>query len=273
VIIVDLFGLEVFGRHGVTDEERERGQTFLFDVQFEVSDAALSDRLEDAVDYNEVAACVREVSERHTYSLLEALAAAVADEIVARLGVARVRVRVRKRDVQPAGLEVEFTGATVQRPARTRAFVGLGSNLGDREANLRAASTKLGDMPRTTVASVSEFRDTEPVGVRDQPRFLNGAVALETELPPRTLLECLLAIERSLGRDRAGVPPGGPRTIDLDLLLYGAARIDEPGLQVPHPRLCERAFVLEPLAELDPALQVPGEGPVEALLAKLDSRP
>jgi dihydroneopterin aldolase len=116
VILVELHGLEVFGRHGVTDEEREHGQIFLFDVQFEVADAALADRIEDAVDYNDVAACVREISDGHVFSLLEALAAAIADEIVARFPVARVRVRVRKRDVHPAGLDVEWTAATVERP-------------------------------------------------------------------------------------------------------------------------------------------------------------
>jgi dihydroneopterin aldolase len=116
VILVELHGLEVFGCHGVTDEERQHGQVFLFDVQLEVSDTALSDRLEDAVDYNDVAACVRETSEGHVFSLLEALAAALADEIVARFPVERVRVRVRKREVRPSGLEVEWTAATVERP-------------------------------------------------------------------------------------------------------------------------------------------------------------
>jgi 2-amino-4-hydroxy-6-hydroxymethyldihydropteridine diphosphokinase len=150
-------------------------------------------------------------------------------------------------------------------------FVGLGANLGDREAALRRAVEALGELPGTEVRRVSTFRDTEPVGIREQPRFLNGAVELETEVRPRELLEALLGIERSLGRDRSGVPAGGPRTIDLDLLLYGEATIDEPGLEVPHPRLHERRFVLEPLAELDPALEVPGAGAVEALLAELDS--
>ena len=117
MILVELHGLEVFGRHGVTDEERERGQTFLFDMQLEVSDSALSDRLEDAVDYNEVAACAREVSDGQAFSLLEALAAAIADEIVARFPISRVRVRARKREVRPAGHEVEWTAATVERPA------------------------------------------------------------------------------------------------------------------------------------------------------------
>jgi 2-amino-4-hydroxy-6-hydroxymethyldihydropteridine diphosphokinase len=152
-----------------------------------------------------------------------------------------------------------------------RAFIGLGSNLGDREGNLERAVEALKRLPRTEVCGVSSFRDTAPVGLLEQPRFLNGAVELETELEARELLERLLAIERSLGRDRSGIPPGGPRTLDLDLLLYGQARIAEPGLEVPHPRLHERRFALEPLAELDPALDVPGKGEVETLLAKLDS--
>lgn len=151
-----------------------------------------------------------------------------------------------------------------------RAFVGLGSNLGDRESTLRAAIGKLGGLPETELRAVSRLRETEPVGYVDQPRFLNGAVELETDLPPRELLDALLAVELELGRDRAAAPPQGPRTLDLDLLLYGADTIDEPGLTVPHPRLHERAFVLEPLAELDPALVVPGQGQVQALLARLE---
>lgn len=117
MILVELHALEIFGRHGVTDEEREHGQTFLFDIQLEVSDAALSDRLEDAVDYVQVAECARSVSDAKQFALLEALAATAADEIVARFPVARVRVRVRKRDVRPAGLAVEWTAATVERPS------------------------------------------------------------------------------------------------------------------------------------------------------------
>jgi 2-amino-4-hydroxy-6-hydroxymethyldihydropteridine diphosphokinase len=152
-----------------------------------------------------------------------------------------------------------------------RVFVGLGSNLGDREAVLRAAVGRLRGLAGTEVKRVSSFRDTEPVGYVDQPRFLNGAVELETTMPPRALLEALLALERDFGRDRASSVPQGPRTLDLDLLLYGEETIDEPGLLVPHPRLHDRRFVLEPLAELDPGLEVPGRGPVQALLAKLHS--
>ena len=131
-----------------------------------------------------------------------------------------------------------------------RAYVGLGSNLGDRAETLRVALERLAATQGVEVVAVSSLRETDPVGpVTDQPRFLNGVAAVETTLGPRRLLEVLLAIEAGLGRARTG-PPGGPRTLDLDLLLYGEERIDEPGLHVPHPRLHERPFVLEPLEEL-----------------------
>ena len=150
-----------------------------------------------------------------------------------------------------------------------RAYVGLGSNLGDREQTLREASAALAAHPAVEVVAVSSLIDTEPVGYTAQPRFLNGVAALETELSARELLELLLEVERRFGRSREDVPPQGPRTLDLDLLVYGTAEIEEPGLRVPHPRLHERGFVLEPLAEVAPGLEVPGRGRVEALLARL----
>jgi 2-amino-4-hydroxy-6-hydroxymethyldihydropteridine diphosphokinase len=149
-----------------------------------------------------------------------------------------------------------------------RAYVGLGSNLGDRQALLRHALLHLAGRPGITVVGVSSVRETEPVGMLEQPDFLNQAAALETTLSARELLDALLAVERSLGRERRGAR-FGPRNIDLDLLLYGDAIIDEPGLVVPHPRLHERRFALEPLAELDPLLEVPERGPVATLLLGL----
>lgn len=148
-----------------------------------------------------------------------------------------------------------------------RAYVGLGSNLGDREATLLRALELLAAEPGLTVTAVSVFRDTEPVGYIEQPRFLNGVAAIDTELSARELLDRLLGVERSLGRRRNG-PRFGPRTVDLDLLLYGDATIDEAGLSVPHPRLGERRFVLEPLAELDPALTLPDGRKVLDLLVQ-----
>lgn len=151
----------------------------------------------------------------------------------------------------------------------TTAYIGLGANLSNREETLRRALGLLEAEPGIGVASVSSFRETEPVDYLDQPRFVNAAARLETTLGPRELLGRMLAVERALGRTREG-PRFGPRTVDLDLLLYGSATIDEPGLRVPHPRLHERRFALEPLAELEPGLVVPGRGPVATLLAALE---
>ena len=149
------------------------------------------------------------------------------------------------------------------------AYVALGANLGDREATIRAALAELDATPGVEVVAVSSLAETDPVGYLDQPRFLNGAAAVETTLSARELLELLLAVEARFGRRREDVPAQGPRTLDLDLLLYGSAEIDEPGLRIPHPRLHERRFVLEPLAELAPSLEIPGQGEIQRLLAEL----
>ena len=150
----------------------------------------------------------------------------------------------------------------------TRAYVGLGANLGPREVTLLRAVDLLAVADGVEVVAVSQLRDTQPVGFVDQPPFLNGAVAIDTRLTARELLDLLLETERTLGRVRG--ERWGPRTVDLDLLVYGEDTVDEPGLRVPHPRLAERRFALEPLADLDPVLLIPGLGTVSAALAALD---
>jgi 2-amino-4-hydroxy-6-hydroxymethyldihydropteridine diphosphokinase len=151
----------------------------------------------------------------------------------------------------------------------TRAYVGLGANLGPREITLQRAVNLLGVEEGVELVEQSTLRETEPVGVVDQPSFLNGVVALDTTLSARELLDALLRIEIELGRVREEGERWGPRTIDLDLLVYGSDMVDEPGLRVPHPRLHERRFALEPLAELAPDLVVPGRGRVSELLEGL----
>jgi 2-amino-4-hydroxy-6-hydroxymethyldihydropteridine diphosphokinase len=148
-----------------------------------------------------------------------------------------------------------------------RAYVGLGANLGDREETLDRAVSLLAGAKGVDVLAVSELRETDPVGLVDQPRFLNGAAAIDTTLSARELLDTLLGVERALGRVRS--ERWGPRIVDLDLLLYGDEIVAESGLHVPHPRLHERRFALEPLAELDPDLEIPGRGPVSKVLATL----
>ena len=148
----------------------------------------------------------------------------------------------------------------------TLAYVGLGANLGDREASIRRAAELIGARRLSTII------ETEPWGITDQPDFLNAVAEVETDAGARVLLDRLLEVERELGRVRDG-KRWGPRTIDLDLLLYGSEKSDLPALQLPHPRLHERLFVLLPLAELAPDLVVPGKETVTDLLTKLQSAP
>jgi 2-amino-4-hydroxy-6-hydroxymethyldihydropteridine diphosphokinase len=151
-----------------------------------------------------------------------------------------------------------------------RAYVGMGANLGDPAAQVRAAIAALASLPRTRLAGASSLYRTAPVGYADQPDFVNAVAALDTELPPHELLEALQAIERGAGRSRSF--RNAPRTLDLDLLLYGDATLDGPALSVPHPRMHERAFVLAPLVEIAPGIAIPGHGLAADCLARLPAQ-
>ena len=153
-----------------------------------------------------------------------------------------------------------------------KAYIGLGSNLGEREEMLRSAIEALAQLPQTDLLRVSSLYDTEPVGEVDQPNFLNAVALVDTDLPARQLLWNLQLIERRLGRVRTR--KWGPRTVDLDLLLYGDEVFEEEGLIVPHPEIIRRSFVLVPLVELDPMLVHPGTGEtMVAHLSRLGARP
>ncbi len=154
------------------------------------------------------------------------------------------------------------------RPTAVVAYIGLGSNLADPAAQVRQAMTDLAGLPETELFARSALYRTAPVGPADQPDYVNAVVSLKTRLSPRGLLEALQAIERAHGRRRDSTR-WGPRTLDLDILLYGDERLSEPGLQIPHPELGRRAFVLVPLADVAPvALRVPGVGTLADLLER-----
>ena len=150
-----------------------------------------------------------------------------------------------------------------------RAFVGLGGNLGDVAEAFASALARMDALPGTQLLRASRRYRTPAWGLAAQPDFLNAVAMLETRLPARDLLGRLFEIERAHGRDRAGETRWGPRTLDLDLLLYGDAVIDEPGLRVPHPHLHERAFALRPLLEIAPRVSIPGHGPARDLPAAM----
>lgn len=140
----------------------------------------------------------------------------------------------------------------------TDTYIAIGSNLGDRERTIESAVRSIGDLDATAVVRVSAIIETEPVGPDGQGPYLNGVLGVRTRMRPRALLDALMEIERAHGRDRDREQRWGARTLDLDLLIYGDEIIDEPGLSVPHPRMHERSFVLIPLCEIAPDLEIPG---------------
>ena len=147
-----------------------------------------------------------------------------------------------------------------------RAYVALGANLGHPAATVRAALAALSGIPESVLIAASSLYRTAPVGLKHQPDFINAVAAVDTALAPLALLEALFAIEARFGRSRS--VKNAPRTLDLDLLLYGQSRLDEARLTLPHPRMHERAFVLVPLAELAPECRIPGHGELSELLAR-----
>lgn len=151
------------------------------------------------------------------------------------------------------------------------AYVGLGGNVGAVAETLRLATQALDALPGIRVKTASRFYRTPAWGVEDQPDFINAVVAVETTLEAQVLLQSMLRIEVEFGRHRAAGERWGPRTLDLDLLLYGDSRIDVPGLSLPHPRLHERAFVLVPLLEIAPDIAIPGQGPARDALSRVEA--
>lgn len=149
---------------------------------------------------------------------------------------------------------------------KVAAFIGIGSNLDEPVSRVRSALAELGRLPSTRVVRCSSLYRTAPVGYLEQPDFINAVARIDTTLDPHRLLAALLEIEERHGRVRS--VPNAPRTLDLDILLYGDRTIDERGLSIPHPRMHERAFVLVPLAEIAPEIVIPGRGSAVALLAR-----
>lgn len=154
-------------------------------------------------------------------------------------------------------------------PEPVATFIALGANLGEPASQIASALTALAALPQSRLGARSSLYRSEPAGFTGQPDFINAVARLDTALAPRALLDALLAIEQAHGRTRAF--RNAPRTLDLDILLYGDLVLDQPGLHLPHPRLHERAFVLLPLAEIAPATVIPGRGRIDALLARINA--
>ena len=253
---IEVRGLRAVGTIGVLPEEQARAQPFEIDlgIESDIRTAGRTDDLEHTVNYAAALAMAAKVIESEPTLLLERVASRIAEEILGMARVDAVEVTVRKlrppvpEDVQTTGVHIRRTRTDqfrLQRP-KNLAYIALGTNLGDRREHLRYA---VGQLPGVT--RFSGIYETAPVGGPEQGPYLNMVVEIETDLNPFELLETCLAIEAGAGRER--VVRWGARTLDLDVLLWGDASIVCDQLTIPHPRMWERRFVLQPLAELAPA--------------------
>jgi dihydroneopterin aldolase/2-amino-4-hydroxy-6-hydroxymethyldihydropteridine diphosphokinase len=264
-------GIRGHGRHGVFDHERRDGQEFAVDVELEVGTtaAARSDDLADTVDYGQVAIAVHALIVGEPVDLVETLAERIADACLAFGGVHAVTVTVHKPSA-PIPVPFDDVQLRIRRtaPVRRPVALALGSNLGDSATVLQAAVDDLAALPGLRLGAVSAVYRTAPVGGPEQPDYLNAVVVGETTLDPLALLTATQGVERAHHRVRD--VRWGPRTLDVDVIALGDEVVDEPTLQVPHPRAHERAFVLVPWTDADPAAVIPGRGPVADLVAGVD---
>lgn len=263
-VSIHIRGLEVFGYHGVHEEERRLGQRFVVDVDLDLlaCPGVASDALDGTVDYAALTAAVADIVAGPPSRLIEHLAGRIADLALDHPLADRVTVGIDKPQVALPH-QVRATGVRLQRRRLHTYWIGLGGNLGDRLAALQAmldATAARGVL----VDAVSPVYETAPQLVTEQPDFLNAAVRVRSTLAPWRMLALLKRLERRLGRTTGG-PRFGPRPIDADILLWdGGAWVDDR-LSIPHPRLAVRRFALVPLLAIHPDAALPDGTRIDAL--------
>lgn len=256
---IKITDLEVFANHGVFPEENKLGQKFLVSAVLytDTRKAGKTDDLTASIHYGEVSAFITKYMKEHTYQLLERVAETLAEEMLKSIsGLCKIDLEIKK-PWAPVGLPLKTVSVKISREWHTT-YIALGSNIGDSETYLNEAVEKIGQIPTCTVEKVSSYLVTEPYGVTDQPDFLNACLKMRTLLYPEELLKELNRIEKEAGRER--IIHWGPRTLDLDILLYDDIVLEEDDLCIPHVEMHKRSFVLEPLAEIAPYKRHPVYG-------------
>ncbi len=256
---ITIKGLEVFAHHGVYREEQVLGQKFVVSAELllDTVKAGRSDKLEESVNYAEVCHFITDFMKAHTYQLIEAVAENLAIGILLKFELLRGICLEIEKPWAPIGLPVQTVSVEICRSWH-RVYVALGSNLGDSKAYLDGAVKALSESRGCKVRRVADYITTKPYGVTDQPDFLNSVLELETLLAPEELLELLHDIENQAERKRE--IHWGPRTLDLDILLYDNLVLDTPELVIPHKEMHLRDFVLRPLAQIAPYVRHPLNG-------------
>lgn len=248
--------LEVFGKHGVLPEENRLGQKFQINAVLytHTREAGLKDDLTKTIHYGQVSRFMSSFMMEHTFQLIETAAEQMARAVLLQFpAMEKIKLEVLK-PWAPIGLPLESVSVEIERGWH-RAFVAIGSNLGEREDYMKMGLEGLSQCEDCQVEKVSEIIATKPYGMTSQPDFLNGMIQVKTLLTPWELLELLHQIEQRAGRER--LVHWGPRTLDLDIIFYDDWVVDTKELQIPHPDMQNRDFVLKPLAELAPFLRHP----------------
>lgn len=248
--------LQVYGFHGVNQQEKDMGQRFMISVELflDLKEAGDTDDLNKTVNYGELCLVIEEQFKEKKYDLIEKAAEKLAQFILLKYDIVqRIKLKIKK-PWAPIGKPLEYAAVEIDRKWHT-AYIAIGSNMGDKEKNLLSAIDLINKSIVTKVIKISEFYETKPVGYTDQDNFLNGALEVKTILSPKKLIKFLLEKEKDLKRERK--IKWGPRTIDLDILLYDDVITCEEEVIIPHPRMHERLFVLKPLSNIAPYVMHP----------------
>lgn len=242
--------LEIYAFHGVNIEEKNMGQRFIIsiDLWLNLREAGQSDDLNKTINYAELCDNIEKEFKKEKYDLIEKCVEELAQYILLNYSLVEKVKILLKKPWAPIGKPLDYAAVEIERMWH-RAYIGLGSNIGDKEENLRAALQLLTN-ETTKVEKVSSFYGTKPVGYEDQDDFVNCAAEIKTLLTPKELMTFLMDIEKELKRER--VIRWGPRTIDLDVLLYDDIITSSEDIIIPHPRMHERLFVLKPLSDIAP---------------------
>lgn len=246
-----LKNVEIFANHGVFNEEKTLGQKFILDLELklDLEEAGKTGNLTKSVHYGELCHGIEKEFTKESYDLIETSAEKVAEYTLINYPmVESVKVKLKK-PWAPINRHLEYAAVEIIRGWH-EAYLSIGSNIGDKEENLKEAIKKINDSKYINVEKVSSFIRTEPWGFEDQEEFLNAALKIKTVLSPKELIKNLLSIENDMKRER--VIKWGPRIIDLDIIFYDDLITEDDEITIPHPRMEEREFVLEPLNELAP---------------------
>lgn len=247
---------EIFAKHGVFNEEKNLGQKFILSIELgmDLRKAGVTGDLNETVNYGELCLKIEREFTREKYDLIETAAEKTAEFILLEYERVKSVKLLLKKPWAPIGRHVEYAAVEIERAWHT-VYVGMGSNMGDKEKNLKDAIKLIEDSSKSKVTKISKFYTTKPVGYLEQDDFLNCAIEVKTILSPKEFMTALLEFEKNLKRER--IIHWGPRTIDLDILMYDNLVTSEEDYIIPHPRMSERLFVIEPLCDIAPYLVHP----------------